>query len=48
MDVIGQVTRSMVQSQHHGHSRHMFGGLGWLRGSGISVDDLPNDCPNNS
>ena len=23
MDVIGQVTRPVVQSQHSGHSRHM-------------------------
>ena len=48
MDVIGQVTRAVVQSQHPGHSWHMFGGLVWLRGSRTSVDDHPNVCPNDS
>ena len=48
MDVIGQVTRPVVQSQHPGHSWHMFGGLVWLRGSRTSVDDHPNVCPNDS
>ena len=42
MDVIGQVTRPLIQSQHPGHSWHMFGGLVWLRGSRTSVDDHPN------
>ena len=45
---IGQVTRPVVQSQHPGHSWHMFGGLVWLRGSRTSVDDHPNVCPNDS
>ena len=48
MDVIGQVTRSVVQSQHPGHSQHAFGGLMWLRGSCTSVYDFPNGCPNDS
>ena len=48
MDVIGQVTRPVVQYQHPGHSRHMFGGLVRVRGSRTSVDDLPNGCPNDS
>ena len=44
MDVIGQVTRPVVQSQHPGHPWHVFGGLVWLRGSGTSVDDITNGC----
>ena len=48
MYVIGRVTWSVAQSQHPGHSRHVFGGLVWLRGRCTSVDDLTNGCPNDS
>ena len=34
MDVIGQGTQLVVQSQHPGHSWHAFGGLVWLYISG--------------
>ena len=37
MDVIGQVTRPIIQSLHHGHSWHVFACLVWLQGSGTSV-----------
>ena len=36
MDVIGHVTRPVVQSQHPGHSWHMLRCLLWLRGSRTS------------
>ena len=46
MDAIGHVTRpSVVQSQHPGHSRHMFGDLVLLQGSRTSLDALSSGCP---
>ena len=36
MDVIGQVTRAVVKSHHHGELWHAFDGLAELRGSSTS------------